>query len=121
VASFRCQRYVRERLIDEADFSALETKFAEKFRPLLSATKSLSFRDPSIRQTDERRVEIGPIIRKLNPALPQRLAPSKCRGYARVSLEKDSMLTLSIRAGKLLQRPHQKNLGWRYAGVYADE
>ena len=42
-------------LIDEADFSALETKFAEKFRPLFRYEKPCLSATLPIRQTDERR------------------------------------------------------------------
>lgn len=42
-------------LIDAADFSALETKFAEKFRPLFRYEKPCLSATLPIRQTDERR------------------------------------------------------------------
>lgn len=42
-------------LIDEADFSALETKFAEKFQPLFRYEKPCLSATLPIRQTDEGR------------------------------------------------------------------
>lgn len=61
------------------------------------------------------------IIRKLNPALPLPPRLLNVAAYARVSLDKDSMLH-SLSAQVSYYSDHiQKNLGWRYAGVYADE
>lgn len=42
-------------LINETDFSALETKFAEKFQPLFRYEKPCLSATLPIRQTDERR------------------------------------------------------------------
>ena len=61
------------------------------------------------------------IIRKLNPALPLPPRLLNVAAYARVSLDKDSMLhSLSAQVSYYSDRI-QKNLGWRYAGVYADK
>ena len=45
----------RSGIIDEADFSALETKFAEKFQPLFRYEKPCLSATLPIRQTDEGR------------------------------------------------------------------
>lgn len=61
------------------------------------------------------------IIRKLNPALPLPPRLLNVAAYARVSLDKDSMLhSLSAQVSHYSDRI-QKNPGWRYAGVYADK
>lgn len=61
------------------------------------------------------------IIRKLNPALPMPPRLLNVAAYARVSLDKDSMLH-SLSAQVSHYSSHiQKHLGWRYAGVYADK
>ena len=61
------------------------------------------------------------IIRKLNPALPLPPRLLNVAAYARVSMDKDSMLqSLSAQVSYYSDRI-QKNLGWRYAGVYADK
>ena len=46
---------LRGGIIDEADYSALETKFAEKFQPLFRYEKPCLSATLPIRQTDERR------------------------------------------------------------------
>ncbi len=46
---------LRRGVIDEADYSALETKFAEKFQPLFRYEKPCLSATLPIRQTDERR------------------------------------------------------------------
>ena len=60
-------------------------------------------------------------IRKVNPALPKPPKILNVAAYARVSLEKDSMLhslsaQISHYSGLIQRHP-----GWRYAGVYADK
>lgn len=61
------------------------------------------------------------IIRKLNPALPQPPRLLNVAAYARVSLEKDSMLHSLSAQISYYSDLIQKNPGWRYAGVYADK
>ena len=61
------------------------------------------------------------IIRKINPALPKPPRILNVAAYARVSLEKESMLhsfsaQISYYSAKIQAHP-----GWRYAGVYADK
>ena len=46
---------LRGGIIDEADYSALETKFADKFRPLFRYEKPCLSATLPIRQTDEGR------------------------------------------------------------------
>ena len=46
---------LRGGIIDEADYSALETKFAEKFQPLFRYEKPCLSATLPIRQTDEGR------------------------------------------------------------------
>ena len=46
---------LRGGIIDEGDYSALETKFAEKFQPLFRYEKPCLFATLPITQTDERR------------------------------------------------------------------
>ena len=61
------------------------------------------------------------IIRKLDPALPLPPRLLNVAAYARVSVDKDSMLhSLSAQVSYYSDRI-QKNPGWRYAGVYADK
>ncbi|MEA4899074.1 MAG: recombinase family protein [Christensenellaceae bacterium] len=61
------------------------------------------------------------IIRKLNPVLPMPPRLLNVAAYARVSLDKDSMLhSLSAQVSHYSDRI-QKHPGWRYAGVYADK
>ena len=61
------------------------------------------------------------IIRKINPALPKPPRILNVAAYARVSLEKESMLhslsaQISYYSAKIQAHP-----GWEYAGVYADK
>ena len=61
------------------------------------------------------------IIRKLNPTLPQPPRLLNVAAYARVSMEKETMLhSLSAQVSYYSEKI-QKHPGWRYAGVYADE
>ncbi len=61
------------------------------------------------------------IIRKMNPALPLPPRLLNVAAYARVSLDKDSMLH-SLSAQISYYSDHiQKKPGWRYTGVYADK
>ncbi len=61
------------------------------------------------------------IIRKMNLALPRLPRLLNVAAYARVSVDKDSMLhSLSAQVSYYSDRI-QKNPGWRYAGVYADK
>ena len=61
------------------------------------------------------------IIRKINPALPQLPKQKNVAAYARVSLEKATMLHSFSAQVSYYSTMIQKNPAWRYAGVYADK
>ena len=61
------------------------------------------------------------IIRKIRPTIPKAPKLKRVAAYARVSMEKETMLhslsaQVSYYSAKIQRAP-----GWRYAGVYADE
>ena len=61
------------------------------------------------------------IIRKLQPTIPKAPELKRVAAYARVSLEKDTMLhSLSAQVSYYSEKI-QRHPGWCYAGVYADE
>jgi site-specific DNA recombinase len=61
------------------------------------------------------------IIRKIQPSIPRVPELSRVAAYARVSLEKETMLhSLSAQVSYYSEKI-QLHPGWRYAGVYADE
>ncbi len=61
------------------------------------------------------------IIRKIQPTIPKAPELKRVAAYARVSLEKDTMLhSLSAQVSYYSEKI-QRHPGWRYAGVYADE
>lgn len=61
------------------------------------------------------------IIRKIQPTILKAPELQRVAAYARVSLEKDTMLhSLSAQVSYYSEKI-QRHPGWRYAGVYADE
>lgn len=61
------------------------------------------------------------IIRKIQPTILKAPELKRVAAYARVSLEKETMLhSLSAQVSYYSEKI-QKHPGWRYAGVYADE
>ena len=61
------------------------------------------------------------IIRTIKPMLPQAPKLINVAAYARVSMEKDSMLHSFSAQVSYYSALIQKNPGWRYVGVYADK
>ena len=61
------------------------------------------------------------IIRKIQPTLIKLPDRKRVAAYARVSLEKDSMLQSLSAQVSYYSELIQKNPGWHYVGVYADE
>ena len=61
------------------------------------------------------------IIRKMNLALPRLPRLLNVAAYARVSVDKDSMLHSLYAQVSYYSERIQRNPGWRYAGVYADK
>ena len=61
------------------------------------------------------------IIRKITPTLPQPPKLKNVAAYARVSLEKETMLHSFSAQVSYYSGMIQKNPGWHYAGVYADK
>lgn len=91
-------------LIDECDYSALETKFAALFRPLIRYEKPCLFGTLPIRQTDEGGVDNGPYYTKTEPDAAAAAAPSECRGICACFDGKGNDAPFPIGAGELLQR-----------------
>ena len=61
------------------------------------------------------------IIRKIQPTIPKVPELKRVAAYARVSMEKETMLhSLSAQVSYYSEKI-QRHPGWRYAGVYADE
>ena len=61
------------------------------------------------------------IIRKINPAMPLPPRLLNVAAYARVSMDKESMMHSLSAQVSYYSGMIQKNPAWRYVGVYADE
>ena len=61
------------------------------------------------------------IIRKIQPTIPKAPELKRVAAYARVSIEKDTMLHSLSAQVSYYSDLIQKNPGWRYVGVYADK
>ena len=61
------------------------------------------------------------IIHKITPAVPKAPKLVNVAAYARVSMEKETMLHSFSAQVSYYSEKIQKHPGWNYAGVYADE